>query len=258
MLFLDPYPGPSELEQLYSETYFTGESSGTLGLPGSEAEYSGFANQRLAKFSVTLDLLRKFVPPPARLLDVGAATGEFLDLGRKAGYEVAGIELSRFAAEQARDRFGLNLFVGSLESFTAATPFDVIHLSHVLEHLPEPHRSLRRLRELLSARGVIYVEVPFQWNWAERLHHFAGRRQPFNIFSLHHRLFFRPTTLRALFQRHGFDCLHLNLMPPRRYPVETWNQKAKWVAWRALSLIGQGLFIEAVFAANGSGRSLNA
>jgi hypothetical protein len=99
------------------------------------------------------------------------------------------------------------------------------------------------------------VEVPFQWNWAERLHHLAGRRQPFNIFSVHHRLFFRPATLRALFKRHGFDCVHLSLMPPRRYPVGTWNQRAKWLAWRSLSLVGQGLFIEAVFAANGKGRS---
>ncbi len=255
MLFLEPYPEPAELEQLYSESYFTGDSSTALGLPGSDAEYTGFARQRLGKFSATLDLLRGFVPPPARLLDVGAATGEFLDLGRQAGYEVAGIELSRFAADEARNRFDLDLFVGTLESYEAPNTFDVIHLSHVLEHLPEPHRSIGRLRELLSPRGVIYVEVPFQWNWAERLHHLGGRRQPFNIFSVHHRLFFRPTTLRALFQHHGFDCRHLTLTPPQRYPLETLSQRAKWAVWRALSLVGQGLFIEAVFTANGRNRS---
>lgn len=254
MLFLDPYPDAAELEQLYSEAYFTGESGGALGLPGSHAEYADFARQRLGKFSATLELLSQLVPPPARLLDVGAATGEFLDLARRAGYEVAGIELSRFAAEQARARFGLDLFVGPLEAFAGGPAFDAIHLSHVLEHLTDPHRAIQRLRGLLSARGVVYVEVPFQWNVAERLHHFAGRRQPFNVFSVHHRLFFRPVTLRAMFVQHGFVCRHLTLTPPCRYPVETWRERAKWAVWRGLSLLGQGLFIEAVFSLDGKNR----
>jgi 2-polyprenyl-3-methyl-5-hydroxy-6-metoxy-1,4-benzoquinol methylase len=247
MLFLDPYPGPAEVAQLYTEGYFTGSGPG-LAVPGSDQEYSDFARSRLVKFRSTVELLRRFVPPPATLLDVGAATGEFLDIARKGGYEVAGIELSQFAAEQARIHFGLELFVGPLEAFAASPGFDIIHLSHVLEHFPKPHAAINRLEALLSDRGVVYVEVPFQWNWVEQLHHFAGRRQPFNVFSVHHRVFFRPATLKSLFERHGFVCRHLSLVPPNRYPVASARDRSKWAVWRCLSLAGQGLFIEAVFS----------
>jgi SAM-dependent methyltransferase len=247
LLFLDPYPGPDELTQLYSESYFTGQESGALGLPGSDTDYTDFARQRLSKFSATVELLRRFAPVPGRLLDIGAATGDFLSIARAVGYDVAGIELSSFAAEEARRRFGIDLFVGPLDRFTAVQPFNAIHLSHVLEHLPDPHRAVRQLRDLLAPGGIVYVEVPFQWNWAERLHYLVGRRQPFSVFSVHHRLFFRPATLRTLFERYGLTCRHMTLTPPHRYPVETWGARLKWVAWRGLALMGQGLFIEAVF-----------
>jgi SAM-dependent methyltransferase len=248
MLFLDPYPGVAELEQLYSEAYFTGGDIKGLTVPGSELQYADFAKLRLVKFQATVDLLRRFIAPPVRLLDVGAATGEFLDIARTAGYEVAGIEPSRFAAEQARGGFGLEVFAGSLDAFESSTPFDIIHLSHVLEHLPEPHLAVDKLGTILSKRGVVYLEVPFQWNWVEQLHYLWGRRPAFNVFSVHHRAFFRPSTLKTLFARHGFICRHLTLTPPGRYAVATRLERAKWAAWRGLSLLGQGLFIEAVFS----------
>jgi 2-polyprenyl-3-methyl-5-hydroxy-6-metoxy-1,4-benzoquinol methylase len=191
------------------------------------------------------------VRSPANLLDVGAATGEFLSIAREAGYRVAGLELSRFAAEQAREKFGLDLYVGPLDTFETGTPYDIIHLSHVLEHVPEPHTAVAKLDDILSERGVVYVEVPYQWNWAEQLHYFRGRRQEFNAFSMHHRLFFRPRTLTSLFTQHGFACRHLSLMPPNRYPLGSFTAWCKRTAWKGLAVLGQGLFIEAIFSRGG-------
>lgn len=248
MLFLDPYPNPEKLEQLYSEAYFEVDNAAGLTGSGSHVDYAHVVRQRMAKFQATVELLARFVPAPARLMDVGAATGEFLDVARRAGYQVSGVELSSFAAEKAREQFGFDLFVGPLEAYETETRFDVVHLSHVMEHLVEPHRSIEKLDELLSERGVIYIEVPFQWNWAEQIHHRLGHRQRFTAFSVHHRSFFRPATLRDLFLRHGFECRHLTLTPPHRYPASTVGQHARRAVWRALSLAGQGLVIEAVFS----------
>lgn len=252
MMFLDPYPDATQLERLYSEGYFTGANADGLPVPGSDAEYAEFAQFRLPKFQATVDLIQGFVPAPANLLDIGSATGEFLNIARRSGYRVTGIELSAFAAEQARQRFGLEIFVGALEAYKTDMSFDVIHLSHVLEHLVDPHRAIDRLKKILSARGVVYVEVPFQWNLVERLHFLASERRPFNTFSLHHRLFFRPSTLRALFARHGFVCRHLTLTPPHRYPVGSPKTRLKRALWQGLSWVGQGLVIEAVFSLDDS------
>ena len=248
MRFLDPYPDATKLEQLYSEAYFTGADGGECLVPGSRVDYAVCARQRLAKFGSTIRLLRRYMPPPAEVLDIGAATGEFLDLARTAGYGVAGVELSKFASERARANYGLDVFTGALDEFVAPRLFDIVHLSHVLEHFIDPNRSVDQLASLLSREGIIYVEVPFQWNIAERLRFLVGYRRPFTVSSVHHRSFFRPATLRSLFQRHGFSCRHLSVRPPDRYPTVTLKDRVKWAAWQGISAVGQGQFIEAIFS----------
>lgn len=248
MLFLDPYPNPEQLEELYSESYFAVDNAAGFTGVGANVAYHDVVRLRMSKFEATVNLFKRMVPTPARLMDVGAATGEFLDVARRGGYQVEGIELSEFAAEKARANFGLDVFVGSLDAYETSTPFDVVHLSHVMEHLVEPHRSIAKLGSLLSRRGVIYIEVPFQWNWVEQLHYRRGLRQTFSAFSVHHRSFFRPASLRALFAQHGFVCRHLSLTPPHRYPTPTLAAQAKRAMWQGLAIAGQGLLIEAVFS----------
>ena len=46
------------------------------------------------------------------------------------------------------------------ETALDSSQFDVIHLSHTLEHLSNPKQILDYLRGLLKERGVMYVEVP--------------------------------------------------------------------------------------------------
>lgn len=248
MLFLDPYPDADQLERLYSEAYFNVDNAQGLDGDAKQMKYEDVAQLRKAKFQATIDLLKRFAAPPARLLDVGAATGEFLHLAQHNGYDVAGLELSAFAAQKAREQYGFDLFVGPLDAYPTDRTFDVVHLSHVMEHLADPHGSIKKMAQLVSRTGVIYIEVPFQWNWVEQLHFLRGHRQKFSAFSVHHRSFFRPETLRAFFLKHGFECRHLTLTPPHRYPVANLPARAKRSMWKGLSVLGQGLVIEAVFA----------
>lgn len=57
-------------------------------------------------------------------------------------------------------------FVGPLESkvkeIQALGPFDVISMTHVIEHLPDPMQVLRRCSALLADRGMIFVSAPFR------------------------------------------------------------------------------------------------
>jgi SAM-dependent methyltransferase len=101
-----------------------------------------------------------WMPPPARLLDIGCATGSKLLAAKQVGYQVAGVEISPYAAEFAR-RQGFNVFTGELESAPfAEQSWDVILCHHVLEHLPRPSRLIRRCFELLRPGGILVVEVP--------------------------------------------------------------------------------------------------
>lgn len=95
------------------------------------------------------------------LLDVGAGIGQFLSLARGHFEEVQGTEVSTTAIEVAKQKYGLELFRGTLEGIARrGETFDNISLFHVLEHVPDPKSLLRICHSLLSDQGVLIIAVP--------------------------------------------------------------------------------------------------
>ncbi len=106
------------------------------------------------------------VKPGGRLLDVGCATGTFLN-GMRAHpqWTLFGVEVNEHAARIAQDS-GLNVFTGTLEA--ARFPdnhFDAITLWDVFEHLHDPRASLAELHRILAPGGVLVMRVPNLDSW---------------------------------------------------------------------------------------------
>lgn len=98
--------------------------------------------------------------PTSTVIDVGAATGALLDPFRAAGWQTAGIEPTAHFAEFARAS-GHDVRTGYLEDASFGDRrFDLILVSHVLEHIPEPLMFLDRLKALMHPSSTLFVEVP--------------------------------------------------------------------------------------------------
>lgn len=98
------------------------------------------------------------VASPRRLLDVGCATGVFLDLARAAGWQVQGVELSTRHAAYARTAFGLDVWEGDfLDAPFAPASFDAITMWDFLEHVLDPRAVLAQARRLLAPGGALLV-----------------------------------------------------------------------------------------------------
>lgn len=129
-----------------------------------------------------------------RLLDVGCATGLFLDGMRRLGWDVAGVEPDERAADYARGRFGLSIFPGRLEHAPyPAGSFDAITLWDVLEHVHDPRHTLADLARLLRPGGLLVLSLPNPDSLEARLlrEHWLGWDLP------RHLNLFRPRQLRA-------------------------------------------------------------
>jgi len=115
--------------------------------------------------------------PGARILDVGCGAGLFFDALERLGH-VEGIESDRLAVEQA-GRWRSRIHVGELDdTFEPGSPFDLILLLDVVEHVDRPDRLLRRAASLLGPGGRILVTVPaFNWLWTshDELNHHVER-----------------------------------------------------------------------------------
>lgn len=95
-----------------------------------------------------------------RLLDVGFGSGTILQTARDLCWEISGQEVSKPAIEQARG-LGFDVFHGELED--AKFPdghFDVVTASEVIEHLPEPQKTLHEIARILRPGGLLWATTP--------------------------------------------------------------------------------------------------
>jgi 2-polyprenyl-3-methyl-5-hydroxy-6-metoxy-1,4-benzoquinol methylase len=228
--YLDPRPTAETISLAYS-SYFThhalsrpsletmtaarrwqrslanGYRNWRFGLHDRPATKLGVAVMTLFPASrARLDTVLRHMCPPfhgARLLDVGCGEGAFLEWARAAGWEAVGVEPDPAAVAAARSR-GLTVHAGTVEALRSeASSFDVVTLSHVLEHVHDPRALLKSIRDLLKPGGLLWLDTPnitsvgcrlFGANW-------LGLDPP------RHLVLFNHPTLRSLLESLGFTVI---------------------------------------------------
>jgi 2-polyprenyl-3-methyl-5-hydroxy-6-metoxy-1,4-benzoquinol methylase len=154
LVYLTPRPTIEEVKEFYPDNYEA------YLLP--EKSISKAVNRSIEKtLSVQLDFVEHYHQDRGKLLDVGCATGSFLNLAQKRGWQVVGIEIIEKAARIARENYSLNVFTTDLENANLATSsLDVITLWDVLEHLPNPRTAMQIAHEKLKPDGMVYFSIP--------------------------------------------------------------------------------------------------
>lgn len=245
---LDPQLGSEELEAVYSGAYFQSSAAveRLLGVTAAPADYATeTVKSRLDKFVDTLRTIRALNPSAVKLLDVGAATGDFVRAARELGFDAEGIELSEFAVRQADRLNAVRLRKLLLADVPGSELYDAIHLNHVFEHFNDPLAELAHMHRLLRRNGVLYLEVPYQFNLVERCKHaFGPERATLTLHSLHHAYFYRPDSLARLVAANGFRIHSLSVFDSGRYPKLSGSDRVKCWLWQALARFGIGNHIE--------------
>lgn len=154
-----------------------------------------------ARFQEYAAILGQSFENPGRVLDVGCNAGELLELFRELGWSVAGVEASPGPAAYAHKKLGAPVWQGSAENVIPEGEFfDLITMTHVLEHVKRPGALLDRLRRALRSGGAILIEVPNADD--ALLQAFGGYYRP--LCPGDHVSFFDEASLRRLLSDHGF------------------------------------------------------
>ena len=94
------------------------------------------------------------------LLDIGCGGASFLDVCKKNGWEVEGIDPSPSSAKVALEKYNIKVHHGEFKDMEFDKKFDVITLWGVLEHLSDPVSALTKVVSLLKVGGILAFEVP--------------------------------------------------------------------------------------------------
>jgi len=195
---LDPMPPPEGLLAAYDDAYY-GRGARKFVQPIQAG--IGWFRRRRARHAL------RFLPGTerrGRALDIGCGDGEFLSVLQQMGWECHGTELTEVTARRAAAIPGLSIRTGPLTPDAYdANRFDVISLWHVLEHLPDPDRTLRDCARWLAEGGLLLVAVPNLDSWQAR----TFRGAWFHLdppFHLHH---FAPGSLARALGAAGFELL---------------------------------------------------
>ena len=102
-----------------------------------------------------------------KVLDVGCSNG-FKTKMLFDKYDnithITGIDIDNNAINEATDIFRENkkykFELKSIDELDYNSKYDIIYLSYVLQHLEEPQKVLKKLRNLLTDKGIIIIKVP--------------------------------------------------------------------------------------------------
>jgi SAM-dependent methyltransferase len=166
-------------------------------------------HQFLARARERMDLIEETCGQTGDLMDVGCSIGLFLHEASKRGWKTYGIDVSNRALLHARQTFGLDAIVGTLEH-TSFEPrsFDVVTLFDSIEHMPNPTRALEKAWQVLKPSGVLVITTPdidgFLPRWTYRV-----LCRPFGIWEHptppDHLYEFSVDTITKLVERAGFE-----------------------------------------------------
>jgi 2-polyprenyl-3-methyl-5-hydroxy-6-metoxy-1,4-benzoquinol methylase len=206
LVYVNPRYGEDALHEIYTESYYDHDGiANGLEFYGYDNYLRDEENIKIT-FAKRLKTIERYVAK-GRLLDVGCATGFFLDLARGQGWEVVGTEVSDFAARYARERFGLDVRVGTLRGLgLTGEAFDVVTTWDVIEHVLDPMAELQEMRRILRDDGILSIITPNAGSLVARL---LGRRWEEFRRVREHVYFFSRNTLTRMLEKVGFEVLRV-------------------------------------------------
>ena len=204
LVYQNPRMSASELSVFYAELYQATRHGVTdVETAVRRAREPG----RFEKKKRRAEEIGGLLSSSSRVLEIGAGYGMLLAAIRDVtGAQVEGIEPSVFGPLVARQAYDLVIETCDVDAFLQKThqPYDLIVMSHVLEHLLTPRETLSALRALLAPGGTLYLAVP---------NVLMPDDAPDRFFHFEHLTYFSPRTLVRVMNEAGFAVTLLEERP---------------------------------------------
>ena len=169
------------------------------------------------------------------VFDVGTAFGHFVRWANDHGFQASGCDVSERAVAIGRERFGVQLFAGSVHEVPARSADSAVSLD-ALYYVQDPVAELRAMRRLVRPEGYLVLRLR-NGRWASARAALEGRKPIGNaVMPSEHLWAFTPDTVQCLLDAGGWQLVRCEPAAYSRTPlavVQTAAVRASRAARRA-------------------------
>lgn len=148
LIFQNPQEDIYKTKSRYDQSYFDYERN-------NEYAFFNLIKKTLDDYDVF-----SYLDKGSKVLEIGSATGLFLQYMNQLGYVSKGIEVCKESCEYGKKNYNVDIFNGILDDFSTDIKYDFIHFSHLIEHLNDPVSFLKRVNDLLTDNGIVLITTP--------------------------------------------------------------------------------------------------
>ncbi len=191
-IFTNPPFSDNTIESFYSKNYFNGN-----------AEYFYIDEREIKRYSAyvwdkRVDKLHSY-NSEGNFLDIGCSFGGFLESADRY-YSPYGIEISTYAAEFSRKKFGESIHTGTIENHSFKDNFfSIITMIEVIEHLKNPDNTVKRCYEMLKDNGILMIQTANMDGLQAKM-----QKEDYAYFMPGHLSYFTKNNLTLLLKKNGF------------------------------------------------------
>jgi len=135
---------------------------------------------------------------PRKILDIGCGSGALLYKYLSDGHSCVGVDYDEQHLVAGRSH-GLTLLAGD-SKVVNEKEFDLVILSHSLEHMVMPEQTIEKIKQVLKPDGYIFIEVPNVLDWIK-----PPYRDLMHLIQFVHIFNFTPQSLSNLMMKFSFE-----------------------------------------------------
>ena len=168
--------------------------------------YLDESEARIKTYNYSIGQLLQYIKPPGNLLDIGCYTGVFMEVAKKNGWNVSGIELSTWASNIARKKNIGTIYNTPFEKISLTKEsFDIITMWDVIEHLSKPKETLIHAEKLLRPEGILALSTHMIDSLSAKI---LGKKYPFLMDM--HLSHFSHFTIKKILNEVGLEIIKIS------------------------------------------------
>ena len=146
-----------KISSLYKEDYWN-ERNSEISI---NSDYSDIDSQGKKRNWISQFLYTKKYITGKTILEIGVGAGQSIYWFENKGFHVTGIEPDKRNVSMINKMLKKGEVIeSSVEDFFTEKTYDVIWMSHVLEHLVGPDEFLKKIKKNMKKNGIFFIEVP--------------------------------------------------------------------------------------------------